>query len=226
MLIVLEGIDGSGKGTQAALLVESLRAKGLTVSPFSFPRYNTGPFSQAIADYLNGKYGSLSTVPPQLAALLYAGDRFAAKAELDEAVRSHDVVVCDRYAASNLAHQGSRLPDDQRPEFIRWLSDIEYTVYAIPRADLTLLLDIPVDIASALVLKKKPRGYTEAAADLHERDSEYLFRSHLVYQHLAKHHIGGTWRKISCCDNSGGLRNQSTIQTEIAETVMSLFATT
>ncbi len=125
MLVVIEGIDGSGKNTQTGLLLEAVRARGLRAETFSFPRYTEGPFAQAIADYLNGRFGPASQVPPRLAALLYAGDRFAAKAELEAALGAADVVVCDRYVASNLAHQGAKLPQAERPAFVRWVCDLD-----------------------------------------------------------------------------------------------------
>src|SRR5918992_1792925 len=102
-LVAIEGIDGSGKGTQAALLAERARTEGLDVASFSFPRYGESAFSGLIADYLNGALGE---VRPELAALLYAGDRFSARAELLQALADHDLVVLHRYVASNLPHQG------------------------------------------------------------------------------------------------------------------------
>src|SRR3954452_20357395 len=108
LLLAIEGIDGAGKGTQAARLAETAAERGHSVASFSFPLYDDNPFSRAVADYLNGEFGGAGEVHPELAALLYAGDRFHARPQLVEAIRDHDLVVCDRYVGSNMAHQGGK----------------------------------------------------------------------------------------------------------------------
>ena len=99
MLLAFEGIDGSGKGTQAGRLAETATRAGYRVASFSFPRYDDNPFSVAVAAYLNGELGGLDEVHPQLSALLYACDRFHARPELVAALAENDLVVCDRYVA-------------------------------------------------------------------------------------------------------------------------------
>ena len=108
MLVVLEGIDGSGKGTQARLLVDALARRGFTARLFSFPCYDETFFGREVGRYLNGAFGDLHSVPPEFAALLYAGDRLEKRDELLVALRDADVVVCDRYVPSNFAHQAAR----------------------------------------------------------------------------------------------------------------------
>ena len=161
LLVAIEGIDGSGKGTQAALLAERARDAGLAVATFSFPRYGVGAFSALIADYLNGELG---TVRPELPALLYAGDRLSAKDELLQALAEHDVVVLDRYVASNLAHQGANAEPERRAEVVSWIAELEYGLYALPKPDLTVLLDLPPEVGLA-----RARG--RAAADRIESES-------------------------------------------------------
>src|SRR5438552_15172430 len=114
LLLAIEGIDGAGKGTQAARLAETAAGHGRRVASFSFPLYDGNPFSRAVADYLNGEFGGADEVHPELAALLYAGDRFHARPRLLEALAVSDLVVCDRYVASNAAHQGAKLSGDAR----------------------------------------------------------------------------------------------------------------
>jgi dTMP kinase len=106
-LIVIEGIDGSGKGTQAQQLTERLAAAGHRVRLLSFPRYRDTLFGQAIGEFLNGRFGQLDEVHPFLASVLYAADRYESKQVLLEALQQSDFVVCDRYVPSNLAHQGA-----------------------------------------------------------------------------------------------------------------------
>src|SRR3954451_7476197 len=132
-LLALEGIDGAGKGTQAARVVEEAGSRGYTVASFSFPTYDGNPFSRAVADYLNGEFGGADEVHPELAALLYAGDRFHARPQLVAALGDSDLVVCDRYVASNAAHQGAKLSGAARTRLLDWLDEVEYGEFALPR---------------------------------------------------------------------------------------------
>src|SRR5436305_7105794 len=125
ILLALEGIDGAGKGTQAAQVVARAEAGGRTVASFSFPTYDGNPFSRAVADYLNGEFGTADEVHPELAALLYAGDRFHARPQLVAAIAERDLVVCDRYVGSNAAHQGAKLEGDARARLLGWLDEVE-----------------------------------------------------------------------------------------------------
>jgi dTMP kinase len=181
-LVAIEGIDGSGKGTQAELLAERARAEGLGVATFSFPRYGEGAFSGLIADYLNGELGD---VRPDLVALLYAGDRLSARAELLQALAAHDLVVLDRYVASNLAHQGANAEPERRRELVEWIAGIEFGLYALPEPDLTVLLDLPVARAREQVRLKSPRGYTQLAEDVLEAADVHLEAAADVYRELA-----------------------------------------
>ena len=131
LLIAIEGIDGSGKGTQASRLVERLDTDGISCSLLSFPRYSETLFGESIGKFLNGDFGPLEAVAPQLAATLYAGDRFESRGMLLEALATQQVVVCDRYVPSNLAHQGSRVEDERQSELIEWIETIEYDVFQL-----------------------------------------------------------------------------------------------
>src|SRR5258707_12405624 len=108
LLLAIEGIDGAGKGTQTARLAETAGAHGRSVASFSFPLYDDNPFSRAVGDYLNGEFGTADEVHPELAAMLYAGDRFHARPRLVAALEDQDLVVCDRYVGSNAAHHGAQ----------------------------------------------------------------------------------------------------------------------
>lgn len=184
MLIAIEGIDGSGKGTQSALLVNHLRGMGRKAELLSFPRYGTNPFSAAIAQYLNGQFGPTQSVAPTLAALLYAGDRFCNKPTLCSAT-SDSIVVCDRYVDSNVAHQAAKLPQSEWPTFIDWVDSVEYDAYGLPRPALTVLLSVPTNVAISLIAKKSERSYTSLKADGHEADHGYLHRCAEVYRLLS-----------------------------------------
>src|SRR3954452_21517240 len=160
LFLAFEGIDGSGKGTQAARLVETARANGHGVESFSFPLYDDNPFSPAIGQYLNGELGGLDEVHPTLSALLYACDRYHARPELERAIHSNDLVVCDRYVGSNLAHQGSQLEGAERRRLLDWLLEVEYGELGLPKPDMVVLLDAHPKLARTLVAKKGARSYT------------------------------------------------------------------
>lgn len=212
MLIAIEGIDGSGKGTQARRLQEHLQSAGKSAALLSFPRYDHTTFGGAIGDYLNGRFGTLEQVHPLLASLLFAGDRFESKAVLREAIESHDVVVLDRYVASNIAHQGARCVDDERDRVVTFIRKLEFEINGLPEPDLTILLDLPVATASELVLKKNPRSYTEQSADLHESDRTYMESVRQVYRELAGQEAN--WRTVTVADER--VRSIDEIADEIA----------
>lgn len=220
MLIAIEGIDGSGKGTQSALLVEHLRQMNRKAELLSFPRYGTNPFSFSIAQYLNGEFGPTQTVAPRLAALLYAGDRFCNKATLCT-YASDALLVCDRYVDSNVAHQAAKLPIREWPAFIEWIDSVEFGAYGLPRPTLTILLAMPTDVAVSLIAKKMERTYTALKADGHEADHEYLHRCAEVYR-LLSDQSERAYCTIECVEG-GQLLSPETIATRImAETAKRL----
>lgn len=199
-LIVIEGIDGSGKGTQAQQLTERLTAAGRRVQLLSFPRYRETLFGHAIGDFLNGRFGQLNEVHPFLASVLYAADRYESKSVLANALQSSDVVVCDRYVPSNLAHQGAKLDGAERDELLRTIDRIEFDVFGLPRPSQIVLLDVPVEIAQRNIAAKKPRSYTDKSADLQEADAVYLQRVRDVYLQLAA--ADANWQRVESVRNS------------------------
>jgi len=212
LLLELEGIDGSGKGTQAARLAERARSAGWTVATFSFPTYDGNPFADAIAGYLNGDFGTADEVHPELASLLYAGDRFHTKPRIVEALATHDLVILDRYVASNAAHQGAKLTGDARARLLDWLDEVEYGEFALPRPDLVVLLDAPVALARELVGRKATRGYTTLEADIHEADAGHSGATRDVYLELARR---GNWRVVATGGADGAPRAVDEIADEI-----------
>jgi dTMP kinase len=193
-LIVLEGIDGSGKRTQLEMLASALAARGVEFSQVSFPRYD-GFFGKLVARFLNGEFGSLEAVDPHFSALLYAGDRLEAKQEIETHLAAGRTVISDRYIASNLAHQGARVPRAKRAAFLAWLRELEYGIYALPREDLVIYLRVPAAAAHRLVAQKGARGYTKKKRDLQEADPAHLKAASEVYDELARQK---NWVKIEC----------------------------
>lgn len=219
MWVAIEGIDGAGKRTQATLLKERIGRTGLRAEVVSFPRYGETVFARSIADYLNGRFGQLRDIDPHLAALLYAGDRAESREMLLRASDAADVLILDRYVASNLAYQAARLPAADRWPFIEWLAEIEHVANRLPKADCTLLLDVPLRTAARLVLHKDPRDYTTAAADLHEQDQAYLAQCGEVYALLAERQFLSDWSVIACATTGGQMLDPETIHAAIWQAV-------
>jgi dTMP kinase len=212
-LVAIEGIDGSGKGTQAKRLFERLKADGIRAALLSFPRYDATLFGKKVGEYLNGTYGPLGQVHPFFAATLFAGDRFESRPLLTDLLTANEVVVLDRYVASNIAHQAARLEGEERERLIEAIEQLEFELYQMPRANLVVLLDLSVATAQRLIGTKPTRSYTERSADIQEADAEYLARVHELYLDLARREAN--WCVISC-ERQGSVREVDDIAEEIA----------
>jgi dTMP kinase len=214
--IVIEGIDGAGKGTQTDLLARAFEQRGIPFVKFGFPRYESS-FGRLIARFLNGEFGPLAAVDAHFSALLYAGDRLEAKPDLEAALDSGRTIVTDRYIASNLAHQAARVPAESRAEFISWLRQLEYRTYGLPVEDLVIYLRVPADEGHRLVGLKSARSYTAKSRDLQESDVLHLKEAALVYDELAQ---APNWVTIECFDaRSGEHRSPEEIHRDVLEAV-------
>lgn len=220
-LIVIEGIDGSGKGTQAARLVKRLEAHNRRVQLLSFPRYMETFFGEAIGRFLNGNFGELNAVHPALVSLLYAGDRFESKLVIETAQTSAEAIVCDRYVPSNLAHQAGRLQGIERRQLIEWIDRLEYELYQLPRPDLVLLFDLPVTLAQTLIARKSKRTYTDRAADIQEADVAYLEQVRETYHALADANRD-KWVTIPC-SRGDDIRSLDEIELDVWKVVAERF---
>jgi len=216
--IALEGIDGSGKRTQLEMLSRALRSRGVAHVTISFPHYG-GFFGHMVARYLNGEFGGLSEVDAHFSALLYAGDRLENKLQLEENLAQGKMILADRYIGSNLAHQGARVPRRQLAEFLRWLEQLEYDVYDLPREDIVIYLRLPAAKAQAMVGKKNARGYTRRRHDLQEANLAHLKAAANVYDRLAKHQ---NWSAVNCMNrNEREMRRPDVIHRQVMEVVES-----
>jgi dTMP kinase len=221
--IVLEGIDGSGKRTQLEMLARAFASRSVPFTQISFPRYD-GYFGKLVARYLNGEFGSLEAVDPHFSALLYAGDRFEAKPGIESDLASGQTLLADRYIASNLAHQGARIPREKRAEFLQWLRQLEYQVYALPAEDLVIYLRVPPAEAHRLIGEKGARGYTKLQRDIQESNLAHLEATSEVYDQLARQ---PNWLKIECYDSAANaLLTPESIHLQIRVAVRALLATT
>jgi dTMP kinase len=196
-LIAVCGIDGSGKTLQCELLARRAAAAGWRVESIEFPRYESGFFGQLIARYLRGEFAAdPSAVDPYLAALPFACDRWEAKPTLVRWLKAGALVVANRYVSANLAHQGSKLEDPaRRREFMRWVEEMEYGVFALPRPDLQVWLDMPPEAAVHLIAKKTTRAYLQQGRDIHENSMRHLRGTYEAYRELA---ASPGWLRIEC----------------------------
>ena len=202
-LIAIEGLDGSGKGTQLERLGASLRRSGLEVATAAFPAYDAGIVGRKVGEYLDGRLGRVPTDRPWLPALLFATDRYEQRERLLEAARESDFLLVDRYVASNIAYQGVGLEPAALEEFAAWVEELEFGVFALPRPDLQLYLRMPPETARRLVLQKAKRSYTDRGLDLYEEDADRQTRSGEIYEWLAATEFGGPWRIVDCAGDGG-----------------------
>ena len=211
-LIVLEGIDGSGKETQSGLLEKKLSAEGRRVMHVSFPDYDSES-SALVKMYLRGDFGKdPADVNPYAASLFYAADRFASyRMKWKSFYEAGGIVIADRYTTSNMVHQMTKYDSrEERQHFLSWLEKTEYEELELPRPDLVILLDIPLEVSEALVRKRAAQG---GSMDIHESHLSYLRKCHEAYQELVS--LYG-WRKIGCMEK-GKLRTVEDIGRDVWE---------
>ena len=184
--LVIEGTDGSGKGTQFAKLCDRLETEGYDIAKFDFPQYDQ-PSSFFVREYLNGKYGTAEEVGPYTGSLFYALDRYQASNEIREALDAGKVVIANRFTGSNMAHQGTKFQHaEQRRGYFIWLDNLEFEMLHIPRPDRSFVLRVPAEISQQLVDKKESRTYIDKKRDLHEADIDHLKLSVEVYDDMTQ----------------------------------------
>ena len=213
-LIVIEGLDGSGKATQAARLTEALAGQGKDVKQISFPDYASDS-SALIKMYLVGRFGSHpDDVNAYAASTFYSVDRYASyKTNWGAFYRGGGVVVSDRYTTSNAVHQCSKLPREQWPAFLDWLFDFEYNKIGIPAPDRVIYLEVDPAVSQRLMTARYKGD--ESKKDIHEKDLAYLARSHEAADYCARA-LGG--RKVSCTEK-GAMRSIEAIHADLLETI-------
>ncbi len=209
-LIVIEGLDGSGKGTQAGELVKNLEAQGKQVRKISFPNYASDS-SALVKMYLGGQFGqNPGDVNAYAASTFFAVDRFASfKQDWGSFYAQGGILVADRYTTSNAVHQCSKLPKEQWDAFLEWLFHFEYTLLGIPAPDLVIYLNVDPAVSQKLMTDRYQGD--ESKKDIHEGNLPYLNRSREAAEYCSKK-LG--WREIACCE-AGRMRSIEAIQAEV-----------
>lgn len=192
--IVFEGLDGSGKSTQTKLLISYLKRKGYKTAKIDFPQYGKKS-AGLVEEYLNGKYGQAEEVGPYVASIFYACDRYDASFKLREWLKQGKIVVSDRYIASNIGHQGGKIKSKKaRLKYIRWLYELEYGLFQIPKPDATLILKTSSDFSLKLAhiitdeeKKRKREIYLgQKKKDIHDGNKSHLDKALESYLQAAK----------------------------------------
>ncbi len=215
--IVIDGLDGSGKGTQAKILVRKLKQDGYDVELADFPQY--GQWSAEFVErYLRGEFGSAQDVGPYRASLFYALDRYAASFMIRDWLCKGKIIISNRYVSANKGHQLGKLhTEEEMRTFLQWLNNLEYNLLGIPQPDLTLFLHMKPEIGQQLVDRKKERSYVKGR-DLHEADIQHLRDAERAFLFCAKHDTVEQWKTITCFSDDGPRLIQD-IHREIYETV-------
>jgi len=215
MLIVIEGLDGSGKSTQVPLILPELRRRGIDGMKISFPDYDSES-SALIKMYLSGALGAdAAAVNAYAASSFYAVDRYASfhtkwKREYEKGA----LIITERYTSSNLIYQMCKLPKEQWDEYIAWENDFEHNKLELPEPDLVIYLSMPPDISQSLLTRRYEKN--EGARDIHESDLEFLKDCSKTAAYTAGK-LG--WHVIECA-KAGKARSIEEIHKEIIETIL------
>ena len=213
-IIVIEGLDGSGKATQTALLAQKLSDRGIKVRRLEYPDYDS-PSSSLVKMYLGGEFGSKpEDVNAYAASAFYAVGRAAGfLGDWKADYQSGTLFLCDRYCTSNIIYQMAKVSDAERDAFIEWQADFEYDKLGLPRPDAVIYLDVSPDVSQKLMEKRY--GGDQSKKDLHESNLSFLLscRKSALY---ATEKCG--WKIIDCCEN-GDIKPIDKISDEIEKAV-------
>lgn len=211
-LIVLDGGDNVGKATQADLLMRRLINDGVAVGKIDFPRYNQNTFGHLLRESLDGGHGDFMALDPKIAATLYAADRYESKSELMQWLEEGRVVILDRYVSANMLHQGAKIDDaDKREEFLKWLEHVEHEIFGMPRADLTVYLDVPPEKSQKLL--EYVVGIGAKVPDVAESDRDHQEKVAACASYLSSSR--DQWQTVQCVTPEGELRTREDIHEEV-----------
>ena len=194
MLIVIEGLDGAGKRTLTRGLQQAFEADGRSVTTLAFPRYGESIHADLASEALHDRHGDLAESVYAM-AVLFALDRAGAKEHIATLCTDYDVVILDRYVASNAAYSAARLYQGGSGEVVSWVGELEYGRFGLPKPDRQILLDASVELAAQRA-RQRAEQEAERARDAYERDDGLQQRTGTVYAELAAADWGGPWSII------------------------------
>ncbi|MGV0655094.1 dTMP kinase [Mycolicibacterium thermoresistibile] len=194
MLIAIEGVDGAGKRTLTDGLRAALVSSQRSVADLAFPRYGRSITADLAAEALHGQHGDLASSVYAM-AVLFAIDRAGARDHITELLATHDVVILDRYVASNAAYSAARLHQGVDGEVVEWVRALEFDRLQLPRPDRQILLDVPAELAAERA-ERRAEQEVDRARDAYERDDGLQRRTAAVYTALAAAEWGGRWSVV------------------------------
>ncbi|MGB8390238.1 dTMP kinase [Mycobacterium sp.] len=203
MLIAIEGVDGAGKRTLTEGLSRVFRQAGRSVVTLAFPRYGQSLTADIAAEALHGEHGDLASSVYAM-AMLFALDRAGAAPEIETLCRDHDVVILDRYVASNAAYSAARLHEDATGPAVAWVHRLEYQRLGLPPPDWQVLLAVSAELAGQRA-RSRARSEPGRARDSYERDDGLQQRTGAVYAELAAAGWGGRWLVVDADVDPGRL---------------------
>ena len=215
-LIIIEGLDGSGKSTQMQLLCQRAEQLGKPVRRVKFPNYDEDS-SALVKAYLSGELGSLQQINAYAASVLYSVDRYATwRRHMHSDYEQGAVFLLDRYTTANMYHQTTKLPHEEWDSFLDWLVDLEFQKMGLPAPDLVLYLDMPTEITEKMMRSRE--AATGTHADIHEQDEAYLKSCREAAREIVK---DCGWTVIHCAKGDAP-RTVEDIHNEVYKTVKSL----
>jgi dTMP kinase len=191
VLIAIEGVDGAGKRTLTNGLRAAFEATHRSVASLAFPRYGHSVEADLAAEALHGGHGDLSSSVYAM-AVLFALDRYGARDEIGHLTAAYDLVILDRYVASNAAYSAARLHQDADGEVVEWIRTLEYERLHLPAPDWQVLLDVPTEVAAERA-EHRANHEADRAKDAYERDDGLQRRTGEVYSRLAAAQWCGRW---------------------------------
>jgi dTMP kinase len=193
-LIVIEGLDGSGKSTQEELLKKRLSESGLKVNFIKLPNYDD-PACELVKEYLAGRFGKKpGDVNAYAASAFFAVDRFASyNCYWKDAYKNGEIFLADRYTTSNAYHQLTKTDKSEWDSYLAWLEDFEYNKMGIPKPDAVIYLDMPIEVSQKLMTGRY--NGDESKKDIHEKDVEYLNNCREAADYACRK-LG--WERVEC----------------------------
>lgn len=216
MFVVIDWLDGSGKGTQVNLIAENLKKIWKKVKVLDYPRYGEKS-AFFVEKYLNWGYGN--DVTAKQASIFYALDRFDDSFNLREELKDYDYIISNRYVSANMIHQTGKIFDKtKRQEFLDWLEELEFEIMWIPKPDKVIFLNVSPITSQELVLKKQKREYLKwwKKMDLHEEDKNHLTNAYNAAVEIVKKY---NWVQIDC-EKNWNMRSIEDINKEILNNII------
>ncbi|MFC5396836.1 hypothetical protein [Bosea vestrisii] len=217
LFVAIEGADGAGKATAATNVREALARRGISAVVISFPRYGQTSGGFAIGQFLAGQFPV--TVTPKAAAVLYALDRLESVSFVSQAAQDHEVVIFDRYIASNMVYQASKVPASEALALMSWIYQLEINTFGVEKPNVSFYLNTSLEFARKLMALKGQRSYTDKQYDAHEADEKLQLAVRQNYDLVTKSGLAGPWHVVEAASGCV-LRSPSDIASEITDHVL------